>query len=63
MNDKDREKLHEIVGRLKAILEELRKLAQTTEDPLVKQMANSAAMILAWIDLISNFGEKGHDTE
>jgi hypothetical protein len=55
MNGEDRTKIQNIVRRLRAILDELRELEKTSQDTSVKQMAISAALALAWVDLVENF--------
>jgi hypothetical protein len=55
MNGEDRTKIQNIVLRLRAILDELRELEKTSQDTSVKQMAISAALALAWVDLVENF--------
>ena len=63
MKGEDREKLRNIVTRLKATLEELRELEKTSSDPRVRQIAISAEMALAWIDLISIFQKDGDNAD
>jgi len=46
--NRDRRKLHEIVGKLQAIREELRELEQA-EETIVRQVAHSAGHALNWI--------------
>ena len=58
MNGEDRAKIQNIVRRLRAILDELRQLEKTTQDAGVKQLAISAALALAWVDLVENFRTK-----
>jgi hypothetical protein len=59
MTAKDWAKLQNIVDRLQVILDELRELEKTTDDRGVKQAALSAAMALAWIDLVRSFRTNG----
>jgi hypothetical protein len=54
MSTNDRTKLRKIVDRLRVVLEELSELEKTREDPALKQAALSAAMALAWIDLVDS---------
>jgi hypothetical protein len=63
MNGEDRAKIENIVGRLNAILNELRELEKTTQDAAVKQLAISAALALAWVDLVENFRIKERNGE
>ena len=63
MNDEDRTKVQNIVRRLHAILDELRELEKTSQDASVKQMAISAALALAWVDLVENFRTKEDNGE
>jgi hypothetical protein len=58
MNGDDRTKIQNIVRRLRSILDELRELEKTSQDTSVKQMAISAALALAWVDLVENFRPK-----
>jgi hypothetical protein len=63
MNGEDRAKIQNIVRRLRAILDELRELEKTSQDTSVKQMAISAALALAWVDLVENFRTKEDNGE
>jgi len=63
MKGEDREKLRNIVTRLKATLEELRELEKISSDPGVRQIAISAEMAMAWIDLISIFQKDGDNAD
>ena len=63
MNGEDRTKIQNIVRRLHAILNELRELEKTSQDTSVKQMAISAALALAWVDLVENFRTKEDNGE
>ncbi len=45
------------------ILDELRELEKTSQDTSVKQMAISAALALAWVDLVENFRTKEDNDE
>jgi hypothetical protein len=63
MNGEDRTKIQNIVLRLGAILDELRELEKTSQDTSVKQMAISAALALAWVDLVENFQTKEDNGE
>jgi hypothetical protein len=54
MSTNDQTKLRKIIDRLRIVLDELSELEKTTEDPALKQAALSAAMALAWIDLIDS---------
>ena len=63
MNGEDHAKIQNIVRRLHAILDELRELEKTSPDPAVKQMAISAALALAWVDLVENFQIKEDNGE
>jgi hypothetical protein len=63
MNGEDRTKIQNIVRRLRAILDELRELEKTSQDTSVKQMAISAALALAWVDLVENFRTKEDNGE
>ena len=58
MNGEDRTKIQNIIRRLRGILDELRELEKTSQDTSVKQMAISAALALAWVDLVENFPTK-----
>jgi hypothetical protein len=55
MTIEDRTKLRNIAVRLQLTLDELKELEKTTEDGGVKQVALSAEMTLAWIDLVYQF--------
>ena len=63
MSDEDRAKIQNIVARLRAILNELRQLEKTTQDAAVKQLAISAALALAWVDLVESFRTKNGNGE
>jgi phosphoglycerate-specific signal transduction histidine kinase len=63
MNGEDRTKIQNIVRRLRAILDELRELEKTSQDTSVKQMAISAALALAWVELVENFRTKEDNGE
>ena len=52
MSNEDKARLQNILARLQVILKELRELEKTTGDSAVKQAALSAALALAWIDLV-----------
>ena len=54
MTAKDRAKLRNIADRLQVILDELRAFEKTTDDSGVKQAALSAALALAWLDLVGS---------
>ena len=54
MSTNDQTKLRKIVDRLRVVLDELSELEKTREDPALKQAALSAAMALAWIDLVDS---------
>jgi hypothetical protein len=58
MTAKDRAKLRNIADRLQVILDELRAFEKTTDDSRVKQAALSAALALAWLDLIGSLTER-----
>ena len=54
MTAKDGAKLRNIADRLQVILDELREFEKTTDDRGVKQAALSAALALAWLDLVGS---------
>jgi hypothetical protein len=54
MTTKDRAKLRNIDDRLQVILDELRAFEKTTDDRGVTQAALSAALALAWLDLVGS---------
>ena len=54
MSTNDQTKLRKIVDRLRVVLDELSELEKTRGDPALKQAALSAAMALAWIDLVDS---------
>ena len=54
MSTNDRTKLWKIVDRLREVLDELSELEKTRKDAALKQAALSAAMALAWIDLVDS---------
>ena len=58
MTTKDRAKLRNIDDRLQVILDELRAFEKTTDDSGVKQAALSAALALAWLDLVGSLAEQ-----
>jgi hypothetical protein len=58
MTAKDRAKLRNIADRLQVILDELRAFEKTTDDSRVKQAALSAALALAWLDLVGSLTER-----
>jgi phosphoglycerate-specific signal transduction histidine kinase len=58
MNGEDHTKIQNIIRRLREILDELRELERSSQDTSVKQMAISAALALAWVDLVENFRAK-----
>jgi hypothetical protein len=63
MSSEDKAKLQDILARLPGILEELRDLEKTTGDTAVKQAALSAALALAWVDLVEKFRSKKDNGE
>jgi hypothetical protein len=58
MTAKDGAKLRNIADRLQVILDELREFEKTTDDRGVKQAALSAALALAWLDLVGSLTER-----